>query len=359
MPSRNPNTSSDLSPRRRTLCLPILHSQPVISVISLALKPYIPNLLRTFTSTHLARTQPPSQTPSTSTTRSESAPTSTPPQQPLSEDILTIPNLLTISRLALTPYIGYLVATHHFVPAVTLLFIASVTDLLDGWLARKTGKYTVFGSIADPAADKALVTTMVISLAMSGMLPWIVASIILGRDVALVISAFIIRYRTLQEPKTLKRYFNPKLPSATVTPTQISKYNTFLQLLLLGLLTLYPILFPNQQSPTLSFSSTTSTCNTCTISSENKRTVESQGESKLVERTRTSLEQKGLVSPKAKAWIDKAITTLMWITAATTVYSGVGYLGGSGTGKVLAARAHGVTKKVKQSFKKPPPPSQS
>ncbi|SPO26149.1 uncharacterized protein UTRI_02425 [Ustilago trichophora] len=142
---------------------------------------------RTFSSTPLNRTQP-----SSASASSTPPPPSSPPRQPLSEDILTIPNLLTMLRLALTPYIGYLVATHNFVPACTLLFIASITDLLDGWIARKTGKYTVFGSIADPAADKALVTTMVISLALSGMLPWTVATIILGRDVALVISAFVI-----------------------------------------------------------------------------------------------------------------------------------------------------------------------
>lgn len=243
-------------------------------------------------------------------------------------------------RLALTPYIGYLVATHQFVPACALLFFASITDLLDGWLARKTGKYTVFGSIADPAADKALVTTMVISLAMSGMLPWTVATIILGRDVALVISAFIIRYRTLAPPKTWSRYFNPKLPSATVTPTTISKYNTFLQLLLLGLLTLYPILFPNQPSPTLSLTS-------------------SPAETESVKPEPAAGQKQPLLSTDAKRWIDTAITALMWLTAATTVWSGIGYLGGAGTGKVLAARAQTVSSKVRGLTQpKPKPPSQ-
>lgn len=217
-------------------------------------------------------------------------------------------------------------------PACTLLFLASITDLLDGWLARRTGKYTVFGSIADPAADKALVTTMVISLAVSGMLPWPLATVILGRDVALVISAFVIRYRTLEEPKTLARYFNPSLPSATVTPTQISKYNTFLQLLLLGLLTLYPILFPNQPSPSLSF---------------NQPSPAAKADSE---------EKKPFLSPQTKSVIDTAITTLMWITAATTVWSGVGYLGGAGTGKVLAANA---AKKVRNSLKKSSSPPRS
>ena len=261
------------------------------------------------------RTQPPPPPPPT------------PPKQPLSEDILTIPNLLTISRLLATPYIGYLVATHQFVPACTFLFIASLTDLLDGWLARRTGKYTVFGSIADPAADKALVTAMVISLAVSGMLPWPVAAVVLARDVALVISAFVIRYRTLQEPKTWSRYFNPRLPSATVTPTQISKYNTFLQLLLMGVLTLYPILFPGQPSPGLTFDTYQPTA-----------------------KPEAAVQAPLSISPQTKDAIDKSITLLMWITGATTIWSGVGYLGGAGTGRVLAASA---AAKMRNTLKPP------
>lgn len=234
--------------------------------------------------------------------------------------------MLTISRLLITPYIGYLVSTHQFPLACSLLFVASLSDVLDGWLARRTGKYTVFGSIADPAADKALVTTMVISLAVSGMLPWTLATVILGRDVALVISAFVIRYRTLEPPKTMARYWNPRLPSATVTPTQISKYNTFLQLLLLGLLTLYPVLFPGQPGPGLDFT-----------------TKKKEGK-----------EEKGLVdiSDETKGYIDKALTGLMWIVGATTVWSGAGYLGGAGTGKVLAARAQKVREKISKTSPK-------
>ena len=200
--------------------------------------------------------------------------------------------------------------------------------LLDGWLARRTNRYTVFGSIADPAADKALVTTMVISLAVSGMLPLSIAAIIIGRDVALVISAFIIRYRTLEPPKTFARYFNPRLPSASVTPTQISKYNTFLQLLLLGVLTLYPILFPGQPSPGL-------------VPGRPQTSVQADAKT-----------EQPLLTQQTKDVIDTAIMGLMWITAATTVWSGIGYLGGAGTGSVLAANA---AQKVRNSLNKSPP----
>ena len=238
--------------------------------------------------------------------------------------------MLTISRLLATPYIGYLVATHQFVPACALLFVASLTDVLDGWIARRTRKYTVFGSIADPAADKALVTTMVISLAVSGMLPLSLTMIILGRDIALVVSAFVIRYRTLEPPKSVARYFNPRLPSASVTATTISKYNTFLQLLLLGCLTLYPILFPEQPPPTL-------------MPSTNLHIHPSS--------------PYGSTVANAKRYIDPSLTALMWITAATTIWSGIGYLGGAGTAKVLATSASNVSQRMRSSLKPPSPPS--
>jgi cardiolipin synthase len=58
--------------------------------------------------------------------------------------------------------------------------------------------------------------------------------LIVGRDLALVISAFLIRYQSLPEPKTFSRYWDPRLPSAKVEPTQVSKYNTFLQIVLVA-----------------------------------------------------------------------------------------------------------------------------
>ncbi|PWN41815.1 hypothetical protein IE81DRAFT_291310 [Ceraceosorus guamensis] len=223
---------------------------------------------------------------------STSTPASSSPAPALSEDILTLPNVLTILRLASTPLLGYLVVQGHMEHACVLLFVSGLTDVLDGWIARARGSYTVFGSIADPAADKALMTVMVLALAYRGLLPASLVALILGRDIALVISAFFVRYRTLPEPKTFSRYFNPRLPSATVTPTQLSKYNTFLQLLLVGGATLLPI------------------------------------------------------TPE---WFQEASQTpwnmYMALVAITTVWSGLGYLGGGGSAKFLGNKAREVAAK--------------
>lgn len=69
-----------------------------------------------------------------------------------------------------------------------------------------------------------------------------VATIILGRDIGLAIAAIYYRWISLPPPKTFTRYWDFSLPSAEVRPTTISKYNTFLQLGLVGLTAAAPLL---------------------------------------------------------------------------------------------------------------------
>ncbi|KAG9318016.1 hypothetical protein JVU11DRAFT_79 [Chiua virens] len=101
--------------------------------------------------------------------------------------------------------------------------------------------HTVLGSILDPAADKALVTTLTITLALKGLLPLWLTTVILGRDTLLSVSAFYIRYTSLPRPKTWRRYWDFSIPSAEVRPTTISKYNTAAQLALMFGTTVAPI----------------------------------------------------------------------------------------------------------------------
>jgi cardiolipin synthase len=68
-----------------------------------------------------------------------------------------------------------------------------------------------------------------------------VAAIILGRDLGLAFAAIYYRWISLPPPKTFSRYWDFSLPSAEVRPTTISKYNTFLQLALIGATTAAPL----------------------------------------------------------------------------------------------------------------------
>jgi len=87
------------------------------------------------------------------------------------ENIYTIPNILTFSRLIAAPVIGYLVLHDHHAWAVGLFAYAGITDLVDGWIARKWNLQTVVGTVIDPMADKTLMTILTVCLAVKGALP--------------------------------------------------------------------------------------------------------------------------------------------------------------------------------------------
>ncbi|KAF8312562.1 CDP-alcohol phosphatidyltransferase-domain-containing protein [Cantharellus anzutake] len=160
---------------------------------------------------------------------------------PLRENIYTLPNIITASRILACPILGWSILQGDFRNATLLLAYAGVSDWVDGYLARKYNMHTVLGTILDPAADKILMTTLVVTLAIKGLLSVPLAAIILGRDLALSISAFYIRYQSLPPPKTFMRYWDFSIPSAEVRPTMISKVNTGLQLALMAALTMSPL----------------------------------------------------------------------------------------------------------------------
>ncbi|ETS75670.1 hypothetical protein PFICI_12614 [Pestalotiopsis fici W106-1] len=167
------------------------------------------------------------------------------------ENIYTIPNLLTFSRIIASPFIGYAILHDAHAWALGLFVYAGVSDLLDGWIARRWKLQTVVGSIVDPMADKMLMTILTVCLAAKGALPIWLAGIILGRDVGLAISAIYYRWISLPPPKTFTRYWDFSLPSAEVRPTTISKYNTFLQLALMGSTVVAPLVTGIEVGPAL------------------------------------------------------------------------------------------------------------
>lgn len=87
------------------------------------------------------------------------------------EDIYTIPNFLTVTRIAASPVIGYLILQDAHTWAVGLLAYAGISDLVDGWIARRWNRRTVVGTIIDPMADKILMTVLTVCLAIKGALP--------------------------------------------------------------------------------------------------------------------------------------------------------------------------------------------
>jgi len=151
------------------------------------------------------------------------------------ENVYTIPNLLCISRILLSPYLGILIINANFDLALGILGIAAVTDLLDGWIARTwEGQASKLGSFLDPMADKILVATLFLTLTYANLIPVALTGIIIARDVILVTAGFVIRYKSLPPPKTIGRFFDAGLATAQLAPTGISKINTAIQLILVG-----------------------------------------------------------------------------------------------------------------------------
>lgn len=155
--------------------------------------------------------------------------------------IYTIPNMLTITRIAAAPLIGHCIMTNNLVPALGLFSYSCLTDFLDGYMARKYNMKSVAGTVLDPMADKILMLVTTVSLACPGgpqVIPIPLASLIIGRDVLLALSAIYYRISSLRHTygkATWKSFWDVfRYPSAEVRPTKVSKWNTFLQMIYLG-----------------------------------------------------------------------------------------------------------------------------
>lgn len=104
----------------------------------------------------------------------------------VSTRIVTIPNALSALRLLLIPvFLGLLVAEEWFWALATLVF-SSITDFIDGQVARRFNQITRLGQLLDPAADRLYIVATLIGLAWGGVLPWWLVAVILARDVMLI-----------------------------------------------------------------------------------------------------------------------------------------------------------------------------
>ncbi len=100
-----------------------------------------------------------------------------------------IPNLLSGSRLALAPVLFLLLWRRDYNLALGICFLAGITDLFDGLLARKLGASSRIGAYLDPIADKVLLSGSFLTLALDGAIEKWVAAIVFGRDILILLLA--------------------------------------------------------------------------------------------------------------------------------------------------------------------------
>jgi cardiolipin synthase len=106
--------------------------------------------------------------------------------------IFTVPNQLTFLRLGFLPF--FIISIHYrrYDIALAVLIIAALTDGLDGLLARSLDQKTALGAYLDPIADKLLLSSSFVVLALNRKISWWLAILVLGRDILLLTSAAVI-----------------------------------------------------------------------------------------------------------------------------------------------------------------------
>lgn len=103
--------------------------------------------------------------------------------------MFNLPNLFTLARLVLAPFIAVDILHDHFGRAIILLFAAGFTDVIDGLLARRLQAATAAGAYFDPIADKILLSVIYVALGAAGAMPWWMVAIVFGRDVLILAMA--------------------------------------------------------------------------------------------------------------------------------------------------------------------------
>ena len=100
-----------------------------------------------------------------------------------------IPNILTVARFILIPFIIYYIATDRFILALIFLIISGLTDVLDGWIARKFNFITNFGKLIDPLADKATQIAVLLCLAFKEIIPYWIIIVVALKEAAMIAGA--------------------------------------------------------------------------------------------------------------------------------------------------------------------------
>jgi cardiolipin synthase (CMP-forming) len=127
----------------------------------------------------------------------------------------SLPNLISLGRLVLAPTIIAMIAAQRWKEACIIFIVAGLSDAVDGWIAKTFDLRSELGAYLDPLADKALIVSIYVALAIVGVLPAAITILVVARDL-MIIGAFMISI-IMHKPMKIK-------------PLLISKLNTAAQL---------------------------------------------------------------------------------------------------------------------------------
>lgn len=128
---------------------------------------------------------------------------------------VNIPNIITVLRILITPLFIILIQRDLYLPALVVFTAAGISDGLDGFLARYFNQRTRLGATLDPIADKILLMSAYIILALKGIMPNWLTVIAISRDLLIIIGIAILTFTRIK---------------VEINPTLISKFTTAAQL---------------------------------------------------------------------------------------------------------------------------------
>ena len=129
----------------------------------------------------------------------------------------SLPNIITLGRLVLVPVVIVFIIQQDWTGAFLLFLLAGISDAVDGFIAKRYDLRSELGAYLDPLADKALLMSIYVTLAVEGVLPASIAVLVVSRDV-MIMGAVMVSW-LMDKP-------------VTISPLYISKANTAGQIVL-------------------------------------------------------------------------------------------------------------------------------
>lgn len=137
------------------------------------------------------------------------------PQSPVIRSSLTIPNLITLSRILLTPLFIICIIQGQYRRGLAVFFLAGISDMADGLIARHWQQKSPLGAYLDPLADKLLMSASFVTLSIAHLIPPWLTVVVLSRDITLALGVILFRLADLP---------------LYIRPSWAGKCTTFLQL---------------------------------------------------------------------------------------------------------------------------------
>ena len=129
---------------------------------------------------------------------------------------MSIPNLITLARILAVPVILWAITSGEMRIAFILFLVAGLSDLVDGYLAKRFGMATELGAYLDPLADKAMIVSIYVALGIVEAIPRWLVILVVSRDI-MIVGAVILSW-LVDKPVKLK-------------PLTVSKLNTVVQII--------------------------------------------------------------------------------------------------------------------------------